>query len=88
MWRRKRSSTEGGGETDPFSTRSSPSTSVGFVVTNLSRPAERVVAFYNQRGTAERCRSILAAPVTDVADGYRCGGGPIRNRRKMLRDDN
>lgn len=27
---------------------------VGFVVTNLSRPAERVVAFYNKRGTAEQ----------------------------------
>lgn len=27
---------------------------VGFVVTNLSRPAEWVVAFYNQRGTAEQ----------------------------------
>ena len=27
---------------------------VGFVVTNLSRSAERVVAFYNQRGTAEQ----------------------------------
>ena len=26
----------------------------GFIVTNLSRPAERVVAFYNQRGTAEQ----------------------------------
>ena len=26
---------------------------VGFIVTNLSRPAERVVAFYNGRGTAE-----------------------------------
>ena len=26
---------------------------VGFVVTNLSRTAERVVAFYNRRGTAE-----------------------------------
>jgi len=26
---------------------------VGFIVTNLSRPADRVVAFYNQRGTAE-----------------------------------
>jgi hypothetical protein len=25
---------------------------VGFVVSNLARPAERVVAFYNQRGTA------------------------------------
>jgi hypothetical protein len=27
---------------------------VGFIVTNLSRPATRVVAFYNQRGTAEQ----------------------------------
>ena len=27
---------------------------VGFIVTNLSRPAERVVTFYNQRGKAEQ----------------------------------
>jgi hypothetical protein len=27
---------------------------VGFIVTNLARPVERVVAFYNQRGTAEQ----------------------------------
>ena len=27
---------------------------VGFLVTNMTRPAERVAAFYNQRGTAER----------------------------------
>ena len=27
---------------------------VGFIVTNLTRPARRVVAFYNQRGTAEQ----------------------------------
>jgi hypothetical protein len=27
---------------------------VGIVVTNLTRPAERVIAFYNQRGTAEQ----------------------------------
>jgi hypothetical protein len=27
---------------------------VGFLVTNLTRPAPRVVAFYNQRGTAEQ----------------------------------
>ena len=27
---------------------------VGFIVTNLARPANRVVAFYNQRGTAEQ----------------------------------
>ena len=28
---------------------------VGFIVTNLARPARRVVAFYNQRGTCEQC---------------------------------
>ena len=27
---------------------------VGFIVTNMARPADRVVAFYNQRGTAEQ----------------------------------
>ena len=27
---------------------------VGFIVTNLTRPAERVVAFYNKRGTCEQ----------------------------------
>ncbi|MBV40890.1 MAG: IS1380 family transposase, partial [Rhodospirillaceae bacterium] len=27
---------------------------VGFIVTNLSRPAKRAVAFYNHRGTAEQ----------------------------------
>jgi len=27
---------------------------VGFIVTNLTRPAKRVVACYNQRGTAEQ----------------------------------
>jgi hypothetical protein len=27
---------------------------VGFIVINLTRPAARVVAFYNQRGTAEQ----------------------------------
>src|SRR5918911_412386 len=27
---------------------------VGFIVTNMARPAERVVAFYNRRGTAEQ----------------------------------
>jgi hypothetical protein len=29
-------------------------TRVGFIVTNLSRPAERVVTFYNRRGTAKQ----------------------------------
>ena len=27
---------------------------IGFIVTNLSRPAKRVVRFYNRRGTAEQ----------------------------------
>jgi hypothetical protein len=27
---------------------------VSFIVTNMTRPAERMVAFYNQRGTAEQ----------------------------------
>ena len=27
---------------------------VGFIVTNLARPAERIVAFYNNRGTCEQ----------------------------------
>ena len=51
---------------------------VGFIVTNLSRPAERVVAFYNKRGTCEQwikegkgaikwtrlsCRTFAANPV-------------------------
>jgi hypothetical protein len=27
---------------------------VGFLITNLTRPAERVIAFSNQRGTAEQ----------------------------------
>jgi Transposase DDE domain group 1 len=27
---------------------------VGFIVTSMSRPAERVVAFYNKRGTCEQ----------------------------------
>jgi hypothetical protein len=34
--------------------RGEPYPRVGFIVTNLARPAERVVAFYNQRGAAER----------------------------------
>ncbi|CAH2404628.1 hypothetical protein MES5069_440006 [Mesorhizobium escarrei] len=33
---------------------SQPYPTVGFIVTNLSRPAKRVVAFYNHRGTAEQ----------------------------------
>jgi hypothetical protein len=32
---------------------------VGFIVTNLTRPAERVSKFYNGRGTAEQWIKIL-----------------------------
>ena len=46
---------------------------VGFIVTNLSRPAERVVAFYNQRGTAEMSGPLRRARlrrrgITSMAD--------------------
>ena len=34
----------------------------GFIVTNLSRPAERVVAFYNKRGTCEQWRLLITKP--------------------------
>ena len=34
--------------------RRAPYPRVGFIVTNMSRPAERVVAFYNKRGTCEQ----------------------------------
>jgi len=46
---------------------------VGFVVTNLARPAERVVAFYNQRGTArpsngsKKARARSSGPGCHVA---------------------
>jgi hypothetical protein len=36
---------------------------VGFIVTNLARPAERVVAFYNQRGTAEQLDKEGKGPI-------------------------
>ena len=45
---------------------------VGFIVTNMSRPAERIVAFYNKRGTCEQgainwtrlsCRTFAANAV-------------------------
>src|SRR6516225_4239072 len=41
---------EGGGRMDPGELYPR----VGFIIINLARPAERVVAFYNQRGTAEQ----------------------------------
>ena len=37
-----------------YGTRASFCPGVGFIVTNLARPAERIVAFYNHRGTCEQ----------------------------------
>jgi hypothetical protein len=55
---------------------------VGFIVTNMARPVERVVPFYNQRGTAEQwikegknaiawthLASRSARPLSDFPDG-------------------
>jgi hypothetical protein len=47
---------------------------VGFIVTNLARPAERVVAFYNHRATAEQWLSKW--PRSRFRDGCAC------NRRR------
>jgi hypothetical protein len=46
---------------------------VGFIVTNLARPAERVVGFYNQRGTAEQWIKESRARSSDGVDGPRRG---------------
>src|SRR5260370_7509714 len=37
---------------------------VGFIVTNLSRPADRVVAFYNKPGTRKQCLNQGNDPIT------------------------
>jgi hypothetical protein len=39
---------------------------VGFIVTNLARPAERVVAFYNQRGTTARYTQVATTLIADT----------------------
>ena len=64
---------------------------VGFLVTNLCRPPERVVAFYNQHGTAEQwikegknavrwtrlsCRSMKANAVRLQPLATRCSRWP------------
>jgi hypothetical protein len=50
---------------------------VGFIATNMSRPTERVVAFYNKRGTCEQwsgrdCRAERSPPT-------RCGSSFMRS---------
>ena len=69
---------------------------VGFIIINLARPAERVVAFYNQRGTAEQwikegknaikwtrlsCRTFAANAVRLQLRNEVCGPEPDRQRR-------
>jgi hypothetical protein len=44
----------------------------GFIVINLARPAERVVAFYNQRGTAEH----YIKEGKGAINGHGCHGAP------------
>jgi hypothetical protein len=44
---------------------------VGFIVTNMTRPAERVVAFYNKRGTCEQW--IKGERVRSSGRGCRAG---------------
>jgi hypothetical protein len=43
---------------------------VGFIVTNMARSAENVVAFYNKRGTSERVRVCVLAHLRRL----QCGG--------------
>src|SRR5262245_52928437 len=71
---------------------------VGFIVTNLSRPADRVVAFYNKRGTEELTDWRLAS-VEDVSGlltpdlsrrvgvALRQGGGFSENGLRRKIDD-
>ena len=58
---------------------------VGFIVTNLTRPAERVSKFYNGRGTAEQWikaswrsagRGYPAAPSGTTRCGCSCSRSP------------
>ncbi len=70
---------------------------VGFIVTNMARPAENVVAFYNKRGTCEQwikegtgairwtrlsCRTFAASR---LATGIRQPPNRIGNQRQGLR---
>ena len=57
---------------------------VGFIVTNLNRPAERVSKFYNGRGTAEqwikegKIRAALDAAVLPRLPGQRGAAAAVR----------
>jgi hypothetical protein len=73
---------------------------VGFIVTNLARPAGRVVTFYNQRGTAEQwikegkgaikwtrlsCRTFAANAVRLQLYGLACNVGNFMRTLAMLK---
>ena len=75
---------------------------VGFIVTNLARPAERVVVFYNQRGTAEQhikegkhairwtrlsCRKFAHNAVRLQPRELSANLGPARRRAAVVDDD-
>ena len=47
---------------------------VGFIVTNMARPAENVVAFYNKRGTCEQW--IKEGMARSNGRGFRAGRSP------------
>ena len=55
---------------------------VGFIVTNLSRSAERVTLFYNQRGKAEQC--IKERQERDQMDAAVVSQVPRQRRRLQL----
>ena len=48
---------------------------VGFIVTNMTTSAERVVAFYNQRGTAGHWIKDSKKPAVSRAKDLICGTG-------------
>jgi hypothetical protein len=75
---------------------------VGFIVTNLARPAERVVVFYNQRGAAEQhikegkhairwtrlpCRKFAHNAVRLQPRELSANLGPARRRAAVVDDD-
>ena len=57
----------------------------GFIVTNLTRPAERVVAFYNHRDTAEQhIKEGKNAVTWTRLSCHRFAANPVRLRLRAL----
>jgi hypothetical protein len=58
---------------------------VGFIVTNMTRPAERVVAFYHHRGTAEQHIKDCKNAVTSTRlSCHRFAANAVRLQRHAL----